>query len=278
VRALAIRRPRAELMAAMLGMALVALYLPLLRALLTLWADVPYYSYGFLVPLFSAYLAWDARRELARRPLWPSRAGLVVLAAALAMLFVGILSGSLTVQTLSVPAVVTGALLLTMGPARTRALAFPLAFLVFMTPLPEGTLAALSLPLQQLAAEAAQWMLWLVGVPVTREGLYLTLPSVTLHITEACNGLRFLLAMIVVGVAFAGTSQTGWRRRALVVFGALLVALLANWLRVAGTGVMAELYGHEVAGGFYHVVWGKVVYAVMLVPFVMLVMALRQRG
>jgi exosortase len=278
VRALAIRRPRAELMAAMLGMALVALYLPLLRALLTLWAEVPYYSYGFLVPLFSAYLAWDARRELARRPLWPSRAGLVVLAAALAMLFVGILSGSLTVQTLSVPAVVTGALLLTMGPARTRALAFPLAFLVFMTPLPEGTLAALSLPLQQLAAEAAQWMLWLVGVPVTREGLYLTLPSVTLHITEACNGLRFLLAMVVVGVAFAGTSQTGWRRRSLVVFGALLVALLANWLRVAGTGVMAELYGHEVAGGFYHVVWGKVVYAVMLVPFVMLVMALRQRA
>jgi exosortase len=265
-------------MAAMLGMALIALYLPLLRALLTLWADVPYYSYGFLVPLFSAYLAWDARRELAQRPLCASRAGLVVLAAALAMLFVGILSGSLTVQTLSVPAVVTGALLLTMGPARTRALAFPLAFLVFMTPLPEGTLAALSLPLQQLAAEAAQWMLWLVGVPVTREGLYLTLPSVTLHITEACNGLRFLLAMIVVGVAFAGTSQTGWRRRALGVFGALLVALLANWLRVAGTGVMAELYGHEVAGGFYHVVWGKVVYAVMLVPFVMLVMALRQRG
>ncbi len=278
MRALVARRPRVELAAAALGVALLALYAPVLRAVVAQWAEVPYYSYGFLVPLFSLYLAWDARREVADRPLVPSRAGLGILGAGLAVLLAGGLGGSLTTQALSLPVVVAGALVLTIGPARTRVLAFPLAFLVFMAPLPEGVLPALSMPLQQVAAVVGQWMLWFVGVPVTRDGLYLILPSVTLHITEACNGLRFLLAMVVVGVAFAGTTQTGWRRRTLVVAAALAIALVANWLRVAGTGMMAQLYGYEAAGGVYHVAWGKVVYAAMLVPFVMLVLALRRRS
>jgi exosortase len=278
MRIAAARRPRVELVAAALGIALVALYAPVVRALVALWTEIPYYSYGFLVPLFSAYLAWDARGELASHPPAPSRSGLGFLAAGLAVLVAGMLTGSLTAQTVSLPLVITGALVLTTGPARTRPLAFPLAFLVFMAPLPEHVLPALSLPLQQVAAVVGEWMLWLGGVPVTRRGLYLMLPSVTLHITEACNGLRFMLAMVVVGVAFAAITQTGWRRRALVVAGALAAALVGNWLRVAGTGIMAELYGHEAAGGLAHVVWGKIVYAAMLVPFAMLVVALRRRS
>lgn len=278
MRALVARRPPVELVAAALAAALGALYAPVLRDLLARWAEVPYYSYGFLVPLFSLYLAWDARHEVARRPAAPSRLGLAVLAAGLAVLGAGLRADSLTTQAVSLPLVVAGALLLTVGPARTRVLSFPIAFLLFMAPLPEGVLPALSLPLQQVAAVAGEWMLWLLGVPVTRTGLYLTLPSVTLHITETCNGLRFMLAMLVIGVAFAGTARTTWSRRGLVVAAALGTALVANWLRVAGTGVMAELYGHEAAIGLPHVVWGKVVYAAMLVPFGLTVLALRRRG
>jgi exosortase len=278
VRALVSRAPRVDVGWAALALALAVLYAPVLRAVVAAWATVPYYSYGFLVPAFSAYLAWDARHEVARRPLAPSRRGLVVVAAGLGVLALGLAAGSLTVQALSVPVVATGALVVALGPARTRALAFPLGFLVFMTPLPEGAPAALSPPLQQVAASAGEWLLWSLGVPVRRDGLYLALPSVTLHITETCNGLRFLLAMAVVGVAFAGTTQRRWRRRALVVAAALATALLANWLRVAGTGMLAELYGHEAAVGTPHVVWGKVVYAGMLVPFVMVVMTLRRKA
>ena len=277
MRILVARRPRVELATAALGLAVVALYAPVLHALVAVWAGIPYYSYGFLVPIFSVYLAWDARRQLASRPSAPSRLGLGILAAGFGVLAAGMLAGSLTVQTLSLPIVMTGALVLTIGPPRTRVLAFPLAFLAFMAPLPEPVLPALSLQLQQVATVVGEWMLWLVGVPVTREGLFLALPSVTLHITEACNGLRFLLAMIVVGVAFAGTMQTGWRRGVLVVGGAVAVALVANWLRVAGTGMMAELYGREAAEGLTHVVWGKIVYGAMLVPFALLVLALRRR-
>ena len=278
MRELVAGRPRVELAAALLGAALLALYTPVLRALVLVWTDVPYYSYGFLVPIFSAFLAHDAREELARQPLAPSRSGIGLLVAGLALLLVGLRADSLTLQTLSLPLSLAGALVLVYGPARTRVLAFPLAFLVFMAPLPDGVLPALSLPLQHAAAVAGEWLLWLIGVPVVRDGLYVTVPSVRLHITEACNGLRFLLAMVVIGVAFAGTTQTGWRRRALVVGAAIAAALVGNWLRVAGTGMMAQLYGHEAAEGFYHVAWGKAIYAAMLVPFALLVMTLRRQS
>jgi exosortase/archaeosortase family protein len=74
---------------------------------------------------------------------------------------------------------------------------------------------------------------------------------------------------------------TTWRSRAqaaaIAFGGAVAVALVANWLRVAGTGMMAELYGREAAEGLTHIVWGKIVYGAMLVPFALLVLALRRR-
>src|SRR5207248_7357735 len=57
---LAAPRRRVEATAAVtVGAAVFALYLPVLRDLVGVWLQVPYYSYGFVVPLFSAYLAWD---------------------------------------------------------------------------------------------------------------------------------------------------------------------------------------------------------------------------
>jgi exosortase len=117
----------------------------------------------------------------------------------------------------------------------------------------------------------------LLGVPVTRDDLFLVLPSVTLHVTEACNGLRFLFAMLVVGTAFAGTTQRRPLRAAVIVLAAAALAVLANLARVTGTGVMAELWGADAAIGLPHHVWGKSVYAATLVPLAALVVWVRRR-
>jgi len=260
-----------------LGAAVLALYLPVLRDLVAVWLHVPYYSYGFLVPLFSAYLAWDVRRAGAGAPPRPEPAGFLITAAGLAALALGGAAGSLTLRALSLPVVLLGLVLATLGAGYARRLTFPIGFLVFMAPLPDRTLPAVSLPLQQLAAFVAEHALRALGASVVRHDLYLRLPSVTLHVTEACNGLRFLLAMLVVGTAFAGTTQRRPLPRAGIVLAALTLAILANLARVTGTGVMAELWGARAALGLPHIVWGKVVYAAALVPFAGLVLIMRRR-
>lgn len=269
--------------AAVLGIAVLALYVPVFRELCALWLYGTYYSYGVLVPIFSGYLAWDALRADAREHRGAGRAeidtgGFVIMAAGLAALGLGTAVGSLALRTLSLPMVLMGAVVATLGRVMARRLAFPIGFLVFMTPLPGGVLPALSLPLQRFAAFVAEHALRALGIAVERDDLFVTLPSVTLHVTEACNGLRFLLAMLVVGAAFAGTTQRRPLRRAVVLGAAVSIAVVANLARVTGTGVMAELWGARAAMGLPHVVWGKIIYGLALVPFLAVVLVMRRRA
>ena len=66
--------------------------------------------------------------------------------------------------------IIAGLILLHLGTEVLRALAFPLAFLFFMVPLPTIHFNAVAFPLQGLAAQNATWMLDLLGVPVLRDG------------------------------------------------------------------------------------------------------------
>jgi exosortase len=242
------------------------------------WATVPYYSYGFLVPLFSAWGLWDARRSLARPAPERSAVGLALLAGGLGLLLAGAALASLTLAALSLPVVLAGVARLALGRQGFAAVAFPLAFLAFMAPLPDALIPALSLPLQHLAAWFTGHALGAMGVPVARDGLLIHIPGVVLHITEACNGLRFLLAMIVVGTAFAWATQGRTGRRAAVLGLAVVIAVVANLVRVTGTGLLAHHWGPEAALGFFHVAYGKVVYLVMLAPFLAGVLWLRRTG
>jgi exosortase len=145
-----------------------------------------------------------------------------------------------------------------------------------MAPLPQAAISAISLPLQHLAARFAGTALGVLGVPAALDGLTIRLPGVTLEVTEACNGLRFLLAMIVLGTAFAWSTQARAGRRCAVLALAVVVAIAANLVRVTGTGVLAHYWGPATAMGFFHIAYGKVVYLAMMVPFMAGVMALRR--
>jgi exosortase len=263
-------------LAATATLLLIVLYAPVVWGLVAVWATIPYYSYGFLIPLFSAWGLWEARSRLApTAPGW-SPVGAALLTAGLALRAAGTAVSSLTLAALSVPFVLGGAARLLLGRQGARAVAFPVAFLAFMAPLPDGAISTLSLPLQQLAAWFAGHSLAMLGVPTVRDGLQIYLPGVVLHVTEACNGLRFLLAMVVVGTAFAWTTQARVARRVAVLALAVIVGILANLLRVTGTGLFAYYWGPEAAAGFFHLAYGKVVYVVMLIPFVAGVVLLRR--
>lgn len=265
-----------------LVLAAVALaYGPVMRDLARTWISVPYYSYGALVPAFSAFLLWDARRELAgtlRERVRPHGSAIslgLVLGGAVA-LAVGTKTGSLSLAALSLPCVLAGAALTTLGPARFQPLAFPIAFLALMAPMPDAAIGALSLPMQYGAAAFTESALRVIGIPVTRDGLFLHLKPVTIHVTEACNGLRFLLAMTVIGVAVAWATQRSWRGRLAVVALALATAVVANLLRVLLTAVLAEAFGAYTVTGSIHVVYGKLVYLAMLGPFALAVLGIRR--
>src|SRR5207244_3654782 len=75
--------------------------------------------------------------------------------------------------------------------------------------------------------------LGLLEVPVYQSGVTIELPSMTLKVAEACNGLRFLMALLVLTAAFAQITQRTVVDRAALVVAAVPIAIVANAMRVA---------------------------------------------
>lgn len=254
--------------AAILGALLVALYHDIALRLVRQWYDDPDFSHGFLVPLLSAYLAWDRRAEWLSLPARPHPLGIAVLGAGLALLVMGLGGAELYLQRASFIVVLAGLVLLLAGPAFLRALAFPILFLFFMVPLPAIVVNAVAFPLQLLAAKTATFCLFNLGIPVLREGNVIALAGTRLEVAEACSGIRSLQALLALGSIFAYLSQpVGWKRWTLVLL-SVPIAIAANAFRVSGTGVLAQYWGAAAAEGFYHTFSGWLIFVVALAMLV----------
>jgi exosortase len=135
----------------------------------------------------------------------------------------------------------------------------------------------LSLCLQYLAAWFTVGALTVVGIPFVHDGLFIHLRSATVHVSEACNGLRFLLAMAVLGVAFGWAIGRGPGCRLAVLGLALGAAVVANLIRVSSTTILVHFWGPAASVGLFHNLYGKAIYFAVLGVVFVVVLRLRAR-
>lgn len=249
----------------LLAVAFLYVYASVFPPLIADWSDDPNYSHGFLVPLLSVYFVWERRQRLAAATRQPSWFGLFIMLMGLSLLVFGNIGAELFLMRFSMIVVLTGLVLYLLGWRYVHILAFPLAFLLFMIPLPAIILNTITFPLQLLAAKVSTQALQLVNLPVYREGNIIFLPHVTLEIVEACSGIRSLVSLVALAVVFAYLTQRHMVKRWMLVLSAVPIALVANAFRIWGTGILAHLYGTQVAEGFYHTFAGWLVFVVAFV-------------
>ncbi len=226
------------------------------------WSTDDNYSHGFVVLPLALWFAWERRAALRALPLAPSRWGLFLIAGSLALLVTGTLGAELFLARVSLIGVAAGLVLFLAGRAHLRALAFPLAFLLLMIPLPALIFNRIAFPLQLLASRAGATALEWASVPVLREGNVLVLATTTLEVAEACSGIRSLVSLATLAIVLGQFSlRTRWGRGALAL-AAVPVAIVANAGRVAGTGLVAHFWSPEAAEGFFHAFSGWIVFGV----------------
>jgi exosortase len=246
---------------AILGVVLLVVYWNILRALVMQWWDDANYSHGFLVPIFCIYLVWRQRAYLQRLPVRGSLVGLAVILAGIVILLAGDLGADNFLMRSSLIVVLGGLVLFLLGWHIFRSILFPLVFLFFMVPLPGVIFYAITFPLQNLAARQAAWMLELVGIPVLLDGNVIHLAQLTLGVTEACSGIRSLIALFAAAVAWAYILlPVGWPMLVFVA-STLPITIFANAARVVLTGLIGQEFGVEYATGFFHEFAGLVIYA-----------------
>jgi exosortase len=190
--------------------------------------------------------------------------GLPLVALGLAVHVLGIRGDVTMLQGYGFLAILAGLVLHLAGWAWLRALAFPLAFLVFMLPWPPFLMNQISFELKSLASHTSGIVLDGLGIPVVRQGAILYLTTGPLAVENPCSGLRSLLALLALGTLMArmGTVPV-WKRVALFA-AAWPVALAANVARIVGLGLVATFVSLEVAVGTAHDVSGYLLFVVAL--------------
>ncbi len=223
----------------------VAFYLPTIAELPHVWWNRRYASQGVLVPILGLLILWT-RRHRCREAVGPgSPTGLLVLGVALGLAAVGYATGSLGPRILSVCLAVSGMALWLRGPAWMKHVAALFPFLLFMQPPPRIVTRAITVHLQHFAASFAAGALDLVGIPVSQAGLVLHLSGGRLRVEEGCNGLNFLMVLLVVTTAFALLYLPARFHRLMIIVAAIPVAILANGVRVAVIAAVAHVIGPE---------------------------------
>jgi exosortase len=229
----------------------------------SLWWRDPNYTHGFFVPVFSLFLLWERRAKLAALPVRPAWSGLVILLFALMALVQSTIKSGFFLYRLSVLLFIVGVVVFLAGWKHLAAISFPLAFLVLMVP--SSTLVEqITFPLQIVASKIASFLLMLAGVPAIREGNIILLPSARLEVAEACSGIRSLFSLLTLTMVYGYLAETKIGVRVLLAFMAVPIAVFANALRIAFTGLMVEGWGVERAEGTIHALSGWLVFVASL--------------
>jgi exosortase len=242
----------------------ILVYFDVISRLIHQWSNDPNFSHGFIVPLFSVFVVWTQRKELAALPVEPSSAGLALIILSLVMVIVGSLGAELFVARVSLVLLLAGMVIFLLGWQHFRAILFPWLFLFFMVPIPAIIFAQLTLPLQTLAAQLATAALQTVGIPVLREGNVIALPAMPLEVAEACSGIRSLLSLGTLAIIYGYFLEEKFLPRVLIALASIPIAVMANGFRIFGTGVLVQYWDADKALGFFHEFSGWLVFVVSM--------------
>jgi len=239
----------------------VAVFWPTAREMASIWWRSETFAHGLVVVPISVWLLWGMRGRLLRQPVRPAPLALIALAIAGFVWLVGQSASVAALTHFALVAMICAAVWAVWGNALTWTAVFPLAFLFFGVPFGEFLIPAL----MNHTADFTVAALRVTGVPVFREGNSFIIPSGAWSVVEACSGIRYLIASVMVGVLFAWLNYRSWRRRLLFVLAATGVPLVANWLRAYLIVMLGHLSGNKIATGVDHLIYGWLFFGVVIV-------------
>lgn len=224
------------------------------------WAEDPNYAHGFFVVPMAGWLAWRRRARVLSAPRTPDAAGFTLLSIAALVYLTGTAAAELFTTRLSLVLVVAGLVWTLEGRARARPLAFPIAFLACMVPLPYVFYYQLTFPLQVESSRMAAALLGSAGLPVVREGNILNLEGYSLEVVTACSGLRSIMSLGTMALFVTDFFPISRVSKVILVAASIPVAVAANVARLAATAGIATVSGPEAAESFLHDLSGIVVF------------------
>ena len=240
--------------------ALLLLFHQTTQSTVALWESSDTYAHGFLIFPISAYMIWSRRNEIALLSPQPDLRGLLPLLLLGFGWLLAYLARVQVVQQYSLVAMIPVLVWIILGLPITRALTFPLGFLLFAVPFGEFLIQ----PLMNFTADFTVSALQLTGIPVYREGTFFSIPSGQWSVAEGCSGLRYLIASLTLGSLYAYLTYRSTKRRIIFTILSLVVPIFANGLRAYMIVMIAHLSNMKLALGIDHLIYGWLFFGLVM--------------
>lgn len=245
---------------------LAILYFSTGAAMVVIWNRSETFAHAWVVPPISAWLVWRRRAELASITPRPSPRWLLALLPLGLLWLVGDLAAANAATQFALLGMGVVLVPTLIGTQAAGRIAFPLGFLFFAVPFGDF----LTPWLVERTADFTVLALRATGIPVFREGTQFVIPTGSWSVVQACSGIRYLMASVMVGTLFAYLNYRSNKKRWAFVGVAIVTPLVANWLRAYMIVMLGHLSGNKLAVGVDHIIYGWVFFGIIMLAMFML--------
>ena len=152
-----------------------------------------------------------------------------------------------------------------LGARAMRVLWFPALYFAFLFPPPDSMVAAITQPLKLGISQAAVDLLDMLGYPIGRTGVMITVDQYDILVAAACSGLNSIISLSAIGLFYIYIRHNAnWRYALLLMLAIVPVAILANFVRVLLLILLTYYGGDALAQGFLHGFAGMTMFTVAL--------------
>lgn len=205
-----------------------------------------YNSQTVLIPLLCGYLLWNQRERIFAVQSFAPRKAAPFAAAALIASFAALYLHSQghaylfsAISLLAAILLVIASFVALFGWAALRRAAFPFVMLLLALPLPELLIQRIISILQAQSAWLSAVLFSMLGIPVYKEGIMLSVPGVTIEVARECSGINSSIALVLTMLLVARESLNSNWRRAVLVASSIPLSILKNAIRITTLTVLA---------------------------------------
>ena len=250
----------------------ILLFSDTIKHLVKEWNVRPDASHGWLIPFIAAYIIIKKKEET--KPLVSDKRSFLAISAAfiaICLFLLGKISLVLTFERFGFWLFMVAATVYIIGKKAAIKLVFPIAYTIFMIPMPVTLYDWLTFPFKKMATIIAVAVISAFSVPVYREGNVIHLSKATLEIANACSGLNTMIAVLALGVVWSYFMLHVRWKQIVFVFMLLPIAIIANAVRIITTAFIANFYSEKITQGLLHEFSGAVF--VLVVAFSLIILS-----
>lgn len=237
-----------------------------LRLFGTVWQDDEH-AHGPIILIVSLWLFWEKREALLQTPRHLNNVVLewIFLTFGLMLYAIARSQDIIFLEVASHIPIIAAVLSIYGGRKILREVWFPIIFMIFLVPLPGFIIDGITGPLKAGVSHAAEFFLYVIGYPIARNGVVLTIGQYQLLVADACSGLHSIYSLFALGILFMYLMghKNIWRISLLFLL-ILPIAFFANVVRVIILVLITYYFGDEAGQGFVHGLAGMVLFIIGL--------------